>query len=313
MSASGTTRIALAHPRPTLVARLAALWRFSRPHTLVGTTTSVLALYAIAATTGPAPGPADLAATLIAAACVNVAIVGLNQLEDIEIDRINKPWLPLAAGDLAPQSATLIVIAVSFAAVTLAITQGTIEVVAVGAALAIGGAYSSPPLRLKRYPIVAAMSISVVRAFAVNLGVYGHFAGSLDAVPGVVWAVTAFTLPFGAAIALLKDVPDIDGDLRYQVRTLSVRLGPRRVLAIALALLTAAYLVMAIPVAFALDDVNRELFAAGHLAALILLLVWAARTSPDDPAIFTRFYLRVWGLFFFEYVLIALCVLAAGS
>ena len=31
---------------------------------------------------------------------VNVFIVGINQLEDVEIDRINKPFLPIAAGDL---------------------------------------------------------------------------------------------------------------------------------------------------------------------------------------------------------------------
>src|SRR5437763_12757396 len=79
------------------------LWRFSRPHTIVGTTLSVLGLYLIAvAEGGPAGGAGDLAATLVAALTVNVAIVGLNQLTDIEIDRVNKPHLPVAAGDLSP-------------------------------------------------------------------------------------------------------------------------------------------------------------------------------------------------------------------
>jgi homogentisate phytyltransferase / homogentisate geranylgeranyltransferase len=45
---------------------------------------------------------------------------------------------------------------------------------------------------------------------------------------------------------------------------------------------------------------------AGHLAALALLIGWARRADPDDPADFTRFYLRVWQLFFFEYVLVAI-------
>src|SRR3954454_17188854 len=82
------------------------LWRFGRPHTLIGTTLSVVALYVIAVTElaggDLAAGWFDLVCTLVAAWCVNVFIVGINQLEDVEIDRINKPFLPIAAGDLSP-------------------------------------------------------------------------------------------------------------------------------------------------------------------------------------------------------------------
>src|SRR3954471_10224625 len=82
------------------------LWRFARPHTMVGTTLSVLSLYAIATTqfSGVAleTGLFELFWTLVAAGCVNVFIVGINQLEDVEIDRVNKPFLPIAAGDLSP-------------------------------------------------------------------------------------------------------------------------------------------------------------------------------------------------------------------
>src|SRR5690348_15502058 len=81
------------------------LWRFARPHTIVGTTLSVLSLYAIATTTftGVALDTRlfELFWTLVAAWCVNVFIVGVNQLEDVEIDRVNKPYLPIAAGDLS--------------------------------------------------------------------------------------------------------------------------------------------------------------------------------------------------------------------
>jgi len=90
------------------------LWRFARPHTIVGTTLSVLALYAIAATrfAGGAldSEPLDLLWTLLAAWCVNVFIVGVNQLEDVEIDRVNKPFLPIAAGDLSLAAGRRIVI-----------------------------------------------------------------------------------------------------------------------------------------------------------------------------------------------------------
>ena len=46
-----------------------------------------------------------LAATLIAALACNVFITGLNQITDIEIDRINKPHLPLASGEISSAEA----------------------------------------------------------------------------------------------------------------------------------------------------------------------------------------------------------------
>jgi len=145
----------------------ALLWRFSRPHTIVGTTLSVLALFAIATTAFPAqPLGAelfDLFWTLVAAWCVNVYIVGINQLEDVEIDRINKPFLPVAAGDLSPAAGWRIVVACAVIPLVLAVTQGVAELVAVALGLAIGTAYSVPPLRLKRFPVLASLSITFVR------------------------------------------------------------------------------------------------------------------------------------------------------
>ena len=45
--------------------------------------------------------------TLVAGLSVNVFIVGINQITDVEIDRVNKPYLPIAAGDLSLERAWL--------------------------------------------------------------------------------------------------------------------------------------------------------------------------------------------------------------
>ena len=55
------------------------------------------------------------------------------------------------------------------------------------------------------------------------------------------WALCLFVLPFSFAIAVLKDVPDIEGDRAYRIRTFTVRLGPERVFEIGLAALALAY------------------------------------------------------------------------
>ena len=292
------------------------LWRFSRPHTIVGSALSVVGIFAIAADRlGPLPaGEAafHLAWTLVAALAVNLYIVGLNQLEDVEIDRINKPGLPLAAGDLSPAAGRAIVAGAGVLPVLLALTQGPIETVAVLTALAIGTAYSSPPLRLKRFPMAASASISVVRALVVNLGVYLHFAaafgGGTEVAPAV-WALTLFVLPFSFAIAVLKDVPDAEGDRRYRILTFTVRLGARRALRMGLAALTVAYLGMAMLGPLLVPAAHPAVLAGTHLAALGLLWWWARGVDVRDRAGFTRFYMRVWVLFFCEYVAVPAAVL----
>ena len=106
---------------------------------------------------------------------MNVYIVGVNQLEDVEIDRVNKPFLPLASGDMTIPAARRIVALCGVVPVVLALTQGWIETLAVLAGLAVGTAYSVPPLRLKRSPALASLSITAVRSVVVNLGVALHF------------------------------------------------------------------------------------------------------------------------------------------
>lgn len=46
------------------------------------------------------PAAVALAQALASALLMNVCIVGLNQLYDVEIDKVNKPYLPLASGEM---------------------------------------------------------------------------------------------------------------------------------------------------------------------------------------------------------------------
>jgi homogentisate phytyltransferase / homogentisate geranylgeranyltransferase len=296
----------------------ALLWRFSRPHTIVGTTLSVLSLFAVATTAFPRAALDTelfhLFWTLVAAWCVNVFIVGINQLEDVEIDRINKPFLPVAAGDLSPAAGRRIVAACAALPLALAVTQGVAELLAVAGGLAIGTAYSVPPLRLKRFPALASLSITFVRSVVVNVGVWLHFShafGGDSTIHPAVWALIAVTVPFSFAIAILKDMPDVEGDRRYAIATLSVRLGARPVFALGLAVLTLGELGMATVGAALLDDASTIVLVVGHLAALALLWLFAARVDLGDRAQITRFYMRVWLLFFAEYAIVAAAYLVA--
>ncbi|CAN0264190.1 unnamed protein product, partial [Hapterophycus canaliculatus] len=78
------------------------------------------------------------------------------QITDVEIDKVNKPYLPIPAGNLTPRAAK--------ATVTLCLLAGTVLGLApsrlgspglaltVVLSVLIGTSYSLPPLRLKVRP-----------------------------------------------------------------------------------------------------------------------------------------------------------------
>jgi homogentisate solanesyltransferase len=79
-----------------------AFWRFLRPHTIRGTILGTSALVTRALL--ECPSAIDWALLprallgLLALLCGNGYIVGINQIYDVDIDAVNKPFLPVAAG-----------------------------------------------------------------------------------------------------------------------------------------------------------------------------------------------------------------------
>ena len=171
---SGAGGVASAQLLLARVARPARVgWRFTRPHTFVGTALSVPALHALAAPSAdlvltPAFA-ASVCAALGPALLINVFITGLNQLCDVDIDRVNKPHLPVASGELAVRDGALIAAAALAGAALLGcdarLGSEPLRRVLLGSAL-LGFAYSAPPLRLKRSPALAAACIVAVDARA---------------------------------------------------------------------------------------------------------------------------------------------------
>lgn len=88
-----------------LAAACEALYRFSRPHTMLGTFVSIVSvsIMAMQSLTWTSAAVVGLLQALVPALLMNVAIVGINQLYDVDIDKVNKPYLPLASGELSMQ------------------------------------------------------------------------------------------------------------------------------------------------------------------------------------------------------------------
>ena len=61
------------------------------------------------------------------------------------------------------------------------------------------------------------------------------------------------------------------------------------------------------------DYAQPVVLVGGHAAAAALLLYWARSANPRYHDQFTRFYMRVWALFFLEYLLVPLACLATDQ
>lgn len=302
---------------------LYALWKFSRPHTIIGTSLSVVGLYLIALSFVPGPWSVGLllghlgAIALAWLACIggNIYIVGLNQLEDVSIDRVNKPHLPLASGEFSRREAWVIVAIAGLLALLLPLSQGAALMATVWTSLVIGTAYSLPPIRLKRFPFWASLCIFTVRGVIVNLGLFLHFRQVLQPdlggqIPAAVWALTLFILGFTFAIAIFKDIPDLEGDRRYNITTFTIRLGPWAVFVLARWVLTVCYLGLVLG-AVMIPAIHGPFLIATHLLLLGGLWWRSGRVDLGQRAEIARFYQFIWKLFFLEYVLFALACLLA--
>ncbi|BCL34925.1 homogentisate phytyltransferase [Nostoc sp. MS1] len=305
-------------PSPASFQWLYAFWKFSRPHTIIGTSLSVLGLYLISvavSSTGFAITQINsVLGAWLACLCGNVYIVGLNQLEDIEIDKINKPHLPLASGEFSRKQGQIIVIFTGIIALSLAWLNGPYLFGMVAISLAIGTAYSLPPIRLKQFPFWAALCIFSVRGTIVNLGLYLHFSWLLQnkqSIPLSVWVLTIFVLVFTFAIAIFKDIPDMEGDRLYNITTFTIQLGPQAVFNLALWVLTACYLGMVIIGVLRLGAINSVFLVISHLIVLCWMWMQSLAVDTHDKTAIAQFYQFIWKLFFLEYLMFPIACLLA--
>lgn len=301
---------------------LRELWRFGRPHTIIGTSLSLVALWIMArglfrapvgdafvdATAAAAPGLSvlGLAVTWLACITANVYIVGLNQLTDVGLDRINKPYLPLASGAWSRRTGQIVVWACFGASLLLTALIGSRYLTwTVGLSLALGTAYSLPPFRLKRFNFWAAFCIIAVRSLIVNVPLFAHVAewrAPLLDLPPMVWLLVFVMFAFSVAIAWFKDLPDDEGDKAFGVETLTVKLGKRRVLWQGTVVLALALAVAAVAPWLSGRFGGAGTFLAIAHAVIAAVFLWrVASVDLVSPTSVRRFYLSLWALFFVEY------------
>lgn len=210
------------------------LLEFSRPFTLVAPALGFASGAATAA--GAAPREAWSSALILypligltMAAVLNAASNALNQIYDLEIDRVNKPKRPLPSGRLSMRAAwwfTLATYAVALVLAWFVAPGGRHECFwIVAAATIITVLYSVPPARTKRLGIWANLTIAIPRGVLLKVAGWSSVKTIVGTEP---WYIGAIFGLFLLGASTTKDFADMEGDARGGCRTLPIIYGVRR-------------------------------------------------------------------------------------
>ena len=205
----------IGNKQPRLFLKWRGFFVLSRP---VNVLISFLSIFIAIVICGPLTDwPRTLLACLTGA-FMTAAANAINDVYDLEIDRINRPQRPLPSGVITPKEAVVFSIIFFFLGELCSafINMWTLIIALVFSVLLT--VYSA---KLKRQPIIGNFTVSLATAFAFLYG--GIAVGYVE--NAVFPAIFAFLMHFGREI--IKDMEDVDGDRSDGAQTLPIRFGMR--------------------------------------------------------------------------------------
>ena len=163
------------------------------------------------------------------AAVLNAGNNALNQIYDLDIDRVNKPKRPIPTGRISIAGAwwfSVVTYALALVLAWLVAPGGRHEcfwLVAVAVVCTL--LYSVPPFRTKRLGIWANVTIAIPRGVLLKVAGWS----SVKTIAGIEpWYIGAIFGLFLLGATTTKDFADMEGDRRGGCRTLPIEYGVRR-------------------------------------------------------------------------------------
>lgn len=201
----------------------------------------------------------------------------------------------------------------------------------------LGAVYSVPPIRTKRNPIAAGLTIATVRGFLLNFGIYYAVKDAISAPftwsPKVAF-IARFMTMFATVIAVTKDLPDIEGDKvrpqfasshsfettstfsnsklhsthqAYNIDTFATKIGVPKIAKGATFCLLLNYFQAIVTGLVAPAGTFRNIpMIGGHLALASVLIYRYRQLDPESTPSIKIYYKHIWDLFYLEYGLYTL-------
>jgi len=230
-----------------------------RPHNVAAAVLSVAVGFAM---TGSTHWPwLVFAAAAFATAAGNT----INDIYDVDIDRVNKPRRPLAAGALSINAAIGLYAFFFAASVLLMLLLPGNAALWIAVWIVLLHIYS---WRLKRMYLAGNILVSVVAGSGFLLGAY---AGG-NVMAGAIPAAFAFFFVMGREI--VKDTDDIEGDRQCRARTFPIVSGRRAALTAALAIFLALCISIPVPSFAGIYGTAYALIMVLSVVPILLISIW---------------------------------------
>ncbi|KAH9646928.1 homogentisate geranylgeranyltransferase [Citrus sinensis] len=264
-----------------------AFYRLTRPYSCVSIIAALLSVSLL-----PLQSPADFTPKLIIEAfkCMVPAIMmnnyanAINQLADVHIDKAVAMGIMLRSPPLV----------IGFIIWCI-----------------VGGAYSidlPPLLRWKGNPLMAAVTIISMNGLLLLFPFFIHFQkivlGNPVAFTKPVLFTAAYMVIWNAAIAFVKDIPDVEGDKAFGLQTLPIILGKEKVFSIAVNMMLTAHGGAVLVGAFSPSVLCKLVTMIGHSALAFVLWRQAKTIDLSDNKSVQSFYLFIWKLYYVEFLFV---------
>ncbi|XP_047164517.1 glycinol 4-dimethylallyltransferase-like [Vigna umbellata] len=159
---------------------------------------------------------------------LDLYVNGVNQVFDFEIDKINKPYLPLASGKLSFRNCVFIVASSAIMGLGINLMIGSTALIwnfVLCATLWTCYSANLPFLRWKQNPVLASLVMLACWTFILPVTYFLHMQTFVLKRPLVLTRSLIVTLLFltfyATGLSLAKDIPDVEGDIKHGVDSFS--------------------------------------------------------------------------------------------
>ncbi len=159
------------------------------------------------------------------AAVLNAASNGINQIHDLELDRVNKPDRPLPSGRMGMTEAHVLTWGFFALALLLAAWVNLQCFILAASAAVLTWVYSAPPLRTKKHGWWANFTIAIPRGLLLKVCGWSTVKTVVAWEP---WYIGSIFFLFLLGASTTKDFADMEGDRLGGCDTLPVKYGVRR-------------------------------------------------------------------------------------
>jgi len=229
----------------------------------------------------------ELKQLIISAIVVGLIAAGgyvINDIYDIEIDKINKPYRPLPSGKVSLRMAKVVTILAFLLGIFLSIFLGIYNFI-LAILVSISLIYYAKSL--KKTGIYGNILVATNTALSIFYGGLAYFSGD--------WLIriivpTFYSFFLTLSREIVKGIEDYNGDLAYNVKTLATTLGIRKAWKIAKILLIILILISPIPYFLGFNFLYPIMLAITFLPFVILSIIQRESIEGASKA---RTYLKI--------------------